>query len=40
MAYFKNGDTALAKQALTQALQAGRDFSGKQEAKEVLETLK
>jgi len=40
MAYFKNGDTALAKQALTQALQLGQDFPGRQEASEVLATLK
>ena len=40
MAYFKNGDTALAKQALNQALQLGQDFPGRQEASEVLATLK
>lgn len=39
MAYVKNGDTALAKQALTRALQGGRDLPGKQEAQEVLATL-
>src|SRR5262245_58627756 len=40
IAYVKNGDTTLARQALTQALQAGQDFPGKQEAQEVLTTLK
>src|SRR5207249_6838167 len=40
MAYFKNGDTALAKLALTQALQSGRNFPGMQEAQEALEALK
>jgi len=29
MAYFKNGDAALAKQSLTQALQSGQDFPGR-----------
>src|SRR5262249_3548450 len=40
MAYAKNGDTALAKQALTKALQLSQVFVGSQEARDVLATLR
>jgi uncharacterized protein HemY len=40
MAYYKNGDIDLAKQALARALQLNQDFSGVQEAREVLEKLR
>ena len=39
MAYLKNDNTDLAKQALTKALQLGRDFTGREEAREALKTL-
>src|SRR5262249_2870714 len=40
MASIKNGDTELARDALTKALQLRQDFAGRQEAREALETLK
>jgi len=40
MAYAKNGDTTLAKQALTKALQLSQDFAGLQEARAMLATLR
>jgi tetratricopeptide (TPR) repeat protein len=39
MAYLNNSDTALAKQALSRALQVGGDFPGRQETQRALETL-
>jgi Tfp pilus assembly protein PilF len=40
MTYAKNGDTALAKQALTKALQLSQDFAGSQEARAMLAILR
>jgi uncharacterized protein HemY len=36
MAYYKNGNTELAKQSLQQALKLRQDFLGVQEAQQVL----